>query len=100
MTQERSFLQENYIWLIVAVSIITIFTVVIVAFYITVNDSRAAIKKALDDETAELNKVKGDCKALGNWIIKQGSNPLNLDPVVDEAHNLYMVNCTHGGISP
>ena len=51
------------------------------------------VQQALSKEQAQLDQVKGDCKALGTWIINQGANPLNLDGVVDQAKNIYMVNC-------
>lgn len=92
LSKEESWLSAYSMELLFIGAFVTI-GLLMVWFNYEMTNTQGPVQQAIIKEQSQLDQVKGNCKALGDWIIKQGGNPLNLDSVVDQAKNIYMVNC-------
>lgn len=92
LSKEESFLSAYCMEIGLIVAFVAI-GIMLFWFQYEMTNPNGPVQQVISQEQTQLDQVKGNCKALGDWILKQGGNPLNLDSVVDQAKNIYMVNC-------
>lgn len=90
MTYQESWLSRNWFMLLLPI----MFLVLIIGmfwFSYEMTDPNGDVQKAKDSEQKQLDSIKSDCKALGNYILDNKGSLL--DPIVREARDIYLVNC-------